>query len=477
MRFDRQWFEKHQTHLVRFANSRIGRRFFHTWRAYKIPADFRIMAITTNAVCGDYRVADGKLHKTWVFGTGDYYAGCFEKAYAFLVKFLPPIVAWKIAEPAAFLFPFLAIASTEFNTESGDGYVMKDEAGFDTWANIRGAASGSASTSDAGATCATLWSGTSSNTWRRIARGHFGFGTAALDDAETISVAVFSLFCYTGGTSDGFNQALGVVESTMASNTTPVGDDYNNFGTTRFASDIDIGSITENAYNDFNLNASGIAAINKTGYTKFCTRLSGDIDNAEPTWSSNVFVSVGVRYQNNGSNLPKLVVTVATAHVKTVEEVITTTSSVVKKPVKDLTNTITTTASVVRATVKVLADTIVATTAGTTVVRIVYIIVQDTITTVSSVVRAITKVLSNTVTGTASVNKSLARTISDTATATDSVVKKPVKVASDSITATDFITKLLNGMSTIWTNATKSTSTWTAAAKAVTNWINGTKSS
>ncbi|MCL4419961.1 hypothetical protein M1146_07780 [Patescibacteria group bacterium] len=65
-----------------------------------------------------------------------------------------------------------------------------------------------------------------------------------------------------------------------------------------------------NAYNNWTLNASGIAAISKTGITKFAVRLSGDIDNSAPTYSagaeSHIFFHQSDR---TTTQKPRLIVT------------------------------------------------------------------------------------------------------------------------------------------------------------------------
>jgi len=83
-----------------------------------------------------------------------------------------------------------------------------------------------------------------------------------------------------------------------------------NFGSTRFVdSDILISGITTGAYNDFTLNASGIANIAKTGISKFGYRHAVDIDNSAPTWGSGADSYFTASFSDTGSNQPKLDVT------------------------------------------------------------------------------------------------------------------------------------------------------------------------
>jgi hypothetical protein len=77
-----------------------------------------------------------------------------------------------------------------------------------------------------------------------------------------------------------------LVSFSPASDSSFVASDYGNFGTTKFASDTVVSGWTTAAYNDFTLNASGIANVSKTGNSKFGWRFTEDIDNSSPTWVS-----------------------------------------------------------------------------------------------------------------------------------------------------------------------------------------------
>jgi hypothetical protein len=66
-------------------------------------------------------------------------------------------------------------------------------------------------------------------------------------------------------------------------------------------------SLTDDAYNNWTLNSTGIAAISKTGYTKFKQRYSGDVDNETPP---NQPVDYGaVTDGSTATNPPKISVT------------------------------------------------------------------------------------------------------------------------------------------------------------------------
>ena len=66
----------------------------------------------------------------------------------------------------------------------------------------------------------------------------------------------------------------------------------------------------EDGYYDFILNATGLAAISKTGITKIGLRESAyDAPNIAPPWVSGHGRTLYIRYADDGSYKPKLVIT------------------------------------------------------------------------------------------------------------------------------------------------------------------------
>ena len=98
--------------------------------------------------------------------------------------------------------------------------------------------------------------------------------------------------------------------SSPSSNTAVANADYAvaNFGSTKFASDLDLGAISTSAYNDWTLNSDGIDAVDKSAITKFAIRFSGDFDNSEPS-KNTASSSMTCNFADNGSNEPKLTIT------------------------------------------------------------------------------------------------------------------------------------------------------------------------
>ena len=208
---------------------------------------------------------------------------------------------------------------------SVDGLVFRHDVD-ETWATIRGGA-GTGAIDDSASTTYVGWSTSgTSNQFAVIRRAIFLFDTSSLPDANTISASTLSVFGTNKQDTNSDTPALALVASNPASNTALVGADYSTLGTTRFAPDISYASYSTSAYNTFSLNASGLAAITKTGVSKFGLRSDNDLDNAAPTWSASAEPGIIQGYyadQAATTNDPKLEVT----HNTTTSTSTTTTTS------------------------------------------------------------------------------------------------------------------------------------------------------
>lgn len=120
-----------------------------------------------------------------------------------------------------------------------------------------------------------------------VQRGFLDFDTSALGAGATITAAILRVFG-NGAVVGGQARAYGVYSST-ASTPLVVGD-FDQIGSTALAPTIAAASWNAAAFNDYSLNATGIAYINKTGVTKFSTREANfDVGNTAPT-VANVYV-------------------------------------------------------------------------------------------------------------------------------------------------------------------------------------------
>ena len=115
----------------------------------------------------------------------------------------------------------------------------------------------------------------------RISRFFVAFDTSSISDTDTIDSATLSYNSNDKSSTD--SDSVSVVAATPASPTTYVTGDFDQVGSTKLATDITIAAWSTSGYNDFALNASGLANVSKTGVSKFAFRLAKDISATQPT--------------------------------------------------------------------------------------------------------------------------------------------------------------------------------------------------
>lgn len=190
---------------------------------------------------------------------------------------------------------------------SPDAYLFNDNAS--SWAALR--AEAGSNIDQASATEATLI-GEKATNWN-LARNPYVFDTSVLGAGATINSAVFSLksTTSTGNGTETTNPANGaLVGVTPANPASLAATDFSTFGTTRYAdSDVTRSAFANGSatYKDWTLNATGIAAINKTGVTALGIRPSNDFSDATaPTARS--FAIGYFSADATQTNRPKLVI-------------------------------------------------------------------------------------------------------------------------------------------------------------------------
>lgn len=209
------------------------------------------------------------------------------------------IINDKIGSTTTTVFPD---PSTE--TTTVDGYVQF-EAG--TFAAARAGTAGD-DTSDTNASILCATTNAAGGTIFNIGRSFTLFDTSSIPDTDTISSAVYSLYrndlIYSFQNAD--TTSVHCVATTPASNTAIVLEDYDQVGTTSFGSFL-MGDTAVATYEDITLNASGLAAISKTGVTKLGVRNSLDFNNISPTGTNRIsFASADAA--GGTSTAPKLVI-------------------------------------------------------------------------------------------------------------------------------------------------------------------------
>ena len=193
-----------------------------------------------------------------------------------------------------------------------DGYIGQFTGAGADWSTIRNQATGNdARVNVSPDISARTRCDTNTDKWDAFYRNILTFDTSALTSGASISSATFSLWPTT--INDGLSPAgsVALVSSNPASDNNIVSGDYDSFGTTSFATALALAAMSTGAYEVWTLNASGLAAISKTGITKFGTRTEADRSDTEPTWNSasQQMLIASMSDEAGTTQDPKLVIT------------------------------------------------------------------------------------------------------------------------------------------------------------------------
>lgn len=181
------------------------------------------------------------------------------------------------------------------------------------WATIRGAdGNGHQDVGTENLPC-RIFADTVSERWREIRRGIYLFYTEGLPDDCIISAATISLRGLSKTDGVNITNDVNIYSSAPAANNDLVDGDYNSLGEIAYCDTPIIHANWDTAgYNEFAFNATGIAAISKTGVSKFGTRnATHDAANSPPTWASGDSAYFTCYSADQGNTIfdPKLVVT------------------------------------------------------------------------------------------------------------------------------------------------------------------------
>lgn len=163
----------------------------------------------------------------------------------------------------------MAVGTYYVYADGGDASVYASSTS--SWSTARNAITGTVRTGN-------YIQATLSGPTRFIERTFLTIDTSAIPDGATISSAV--LYVYITSVSNNNSPSYRLYGSTHTDSI--VGSDYDTMGTTEFSGTY-LTSPTASAFSSFTLNAAGIAAISKTGYTKFAIREAAyDVADSQP---------------------------------------------------------------------------------------------------------------------------------------------------------------------------------------------------
>ena len=211
------------------------------------------------------------------------------------------IVKGKIGNTTSTFYPDAGTGNTTV-----DGYCrMEDQA---SWASARDGAGNNANATETTFRAASY----KDINGFSIYRGILTFDTSAIDTDDVISSVILSLYVSAVSDTDNDGQDyMNIVASAPANNNNVVSGDFDSLGTTKFATDIDLGDFTTSAYNNFVFNATGILAVEKDGITKLGVREGHDIEDvsiATDLPTNNNMLTVVSADETGTDTDPKLVV-------------------------------------------------------------------------------------------------------------------------------------------------------------------------
>lgn len=278
------------------------------------------------------RIIEGRFSELWIFPTdpqgevrithnfsGNLPVKLGEYAINADEELIPAEVFAKAEYPLGIRASSTFYPDEHIETTSVDGYARHLDAAGLIWADMVGAAGTSAASA--------LWTDFVGWVWRTDAntdkfdylyRGIMLFDTSGLDDTAIISATTLSLYYHSSADDGSWTPDGNIYSSNPASNDDLVAGDYALLGSTAFCDTPVAYGDWSGTYIDFLLNASGRAAISKTGVSKFGFRNANydvaeelDPGNHAPTWVQALDDAKMYAYpaeQGNGYK-PKLVVT------------------------------------------------------------------------------------------------------------------------------------------------------------------------
>jgi len=197
-------------------------------------------------------------------------------------------------------------------TSSVDGWARRGGVN-ETWATIRAGAGNIAYDLELYSSLVGFKSSATANQWEMLDRGIYLFDTSALPDNSIISAATLSFYGDVSGDAQSRGVDASIYSSNPASNTAIVAADYTSLGTVQLSNTVlTLGTFSLVGYNDFPLNAAGIAAVSLTSVSKFGSRSkTHDVGGLAPTWgAASIWSFLNPYSAEKGTGYkPKLVVT------------------------------------------------------------------------------------------------------------------------------------------------------------------------
>src|SRR5258708_34756063 len=266
--FSKEWFEQHQSKILKLANTRYGRWLLRIHGDRSSVGNSKITKILPNVIFwseGDQNKAE--------FRTPDKFA---KRLYYGLKPLWFMLDGWDfifgdMARQLDFGFNTLTQFPGSIGTDNPlDGNI--DLSGQDaTLATIRGVGTGTTAViTDNEATIARLVGSTTTNQYQALKRSIYCFDTSSMGAGATVSAATFSLWSR-GVKQNGLGSPdLHIAGATPASTTALATSDFSNIARTSYGSVTYANfDVSDTAYTDITLNSSGQSNIVANGISSF----------------------------------------------------------------------------------------------------------------------------------------------------------------------------------------------------------------
>jgi len=320
--FNKDFFKKHQRCILWLLNVPLIRVWFR-WvlriRRYDCPPTESIVEITPSSYSVFLGYTRGRIKLRSDFRTHSKYGKRIYYAFRLLwwsLHLWDLTIADKFLPKLSFGFDTLTkYPDPGTGATTVDGFMTSTTYGLGSgvdWATLYADAGNVVNNISDVDVFVSLLSDNVQDKWRQMKRAGFTFDTSSLTADVSISAAVLSVKGDSQSDSLTVSPTLNIFSFSPGLDDELVAGDFDALGTTEFATDITYAAYSVSQYNDFTFNATGIAAVNKIGISRFGLRESTyDAPNSSPTWGSSKSYTFGGYYADaiGTANDPKLVVT------------------------------------------------------------------------------------------------------------------------------------------------------------------------
>lgn len=315
MVFDRQWFKEHQKGLLFLCNNSIIKYWFRWILRIHKDISFKTKIYKLEPNCFTWQTSNPNEFTT-DFRTNDKFARRIYFAFKYvwyMLHYFDGLFNYYRLELSFGFDTLTAYPDANAETNSCDGASAQTNCA--NWAALYGGTGSNQDDSNVTINFPYIDSKApvEGDGYNSSERAFWFFYTSALTSSANISAATLSIRGQGVATNDfpGATPSVNIYGTSSTSTTGLATTDYGTAQATAFSSAVDFASLAD-AYVDFILNASGIAAISKTGLSRFCGReATYDAANNEIPWTGNKYMYWGTWAADwtGTTSDPKLVIT------------------------------------------------------------------------------------------------------------------------------------------------------------------------